>query len=109
DAVDGNVAPGAYHDSMISKFTQAGKFLMQIGKAGASKGSNDVANLRGPTKMWVDHKTNELYMADGYGNKRVIAFDANRGKYTRHWGAYGHKPDDTNPGAYDPDAPHDQQ
>src|SRR5258705_7995501 len=53
---------------MILKFTQAGKFLMQIGKAGASKGSNDIANLRGPAKMWVDPKTNELYVADGYGD-----------------------------------------
>ncbi len=46
DKVDGHVDPGAYHDSMILKFTQAGKFLMQIGKAGESKGSNDVVNLR---------------------------------------------------------------
>jgi hypothetical protein len=107
--VEGHVEPGAYHDSMILKFTQAGKFLMQIGKAGASKGSNDIANLRGPAKMWVDPKTNELYVADGYGNKRVIVFDADTGKYKRHWGAYGHKPDDTDPGAYNPDAPHDQQ
>jgi DNA-binding beta-propeller fold protein YncE len=59
--------------------------------------------------MWVDPKTNELYVADGYGNKRVIVFDADTGKYKRHWGAYGHKPDDTDPGAYNPDAPHDQQ
>src|SRR6266478_373654 len=51
DEVEGHVAPGAYHDSMILKFTQAGKFLMQIGEAGASKGSNDIANLRGPAKM----------------------------------------------------------
>ena len=77
---------------MILKFTQDGKFLMQIGKAGASKGSNDIANLRGPAKMWVDPKANELYVADGYGNKRVILFDADTGKYKRHQGAYGHKP-----------------
>ena len=49
--------------------------------------------------MRVDPKTNELYVADGYGNKRVIVFDADTGKYKRHWGAYGHKPDDTDPGA----------
>ena len=45
--------------------------------------------------MFVDPKTNELYVADGYGNHRVIVFDAETGKYKRHWGAYGHKPDDT--------------
>ena len=108
-ATDGESGPAAYHDSMILKFTQQGKFLMQIGKASQSKGSNDVENLRGPAKMWVDPKTNELYVADGYGNKRVIVFDADTGKYKRHWGAYGHKPDDTDPGPYNPDAPHDQQ
>ena len=94
---------------MILKFTQDGKFLMQIGKPHSSKGSNDVANLRLPAKTFVDPKTNELYVADGYGNHRVIVFDAETGKYKRHWGAYGHKPDDTNLGPYNPDAPVAQQ
>ena len=98
------VAP-LYHDSMIMKFTQDGKFLMQIGKAGQSKGSNDTENLGLPAKIFVDPKTNEVYVADGYGNKRVIVFDADTGKYKRHWGAYGHKPDDTNLGPYNPDDP----
>ena len=97
---------GYYHDNMILKFTREGKFLMQIGKAGQSKGSNDVENLKGPAKMFVDAKTNELIVADGYGNKRVIVFDADTGKYKRHWGAYGKKPDDVNLGRYNPsDAP----
>jgi DNA-binding beta-propeller fold protein YncE len=108
-APEGNVGPGPYHDSMILKFTQQGKFLMQIGKAGQSKGSNDVENVRGPAKMWVDPKANELYVADGYGNKRVIVFDVDTGKYKRHWGAYGHKPDDADPGKYNPEAPLNQQ
>ena len=89
---------------MVLKFTRDGKFLMQIGKAGQSKGSNDVENLRGPAKMWVDPKTDELYVADGYGNKRVIVFDADTGKYKRHWGAYGHRPDDKDPGPHTPAA-----
>jgi DNA-binding beta-propeller fold protein YncE len=103
------VAPGAYHDNMILKFTQQGKFLMQIGKPGQSKGSNDVDNLKGPAKMFVDPKTDELYVADGYGNHRVIVFDAETGKYKRHWGAYGHKPDDTSLGRYNPSDPPAQQ
>jgi hypothetical protein len=98
-----------YHDSMIMKFTQEGKFLMAIGKPGASKGSNDTENLGLPAKIFVDPKTNEVYVADGYGNKRVIVFDADTGKYKRHWGAYGNKPDDTNLGPYKPDAPVAQQ
>ena len=100
---------GRYNDNMVLKFTQDGKFLMQIGHPGQSKGSNDIANLKGPAKMFIDPKTNELYVADGYGNHRVIVFDADTGTYKRHWGAYGHKPDDTQLGPYNPDAPPAQQ
>jgi DNA-binding beta-propeller fold protein YncE len=99
----------SFNDNMVLKFTQDGKFLMQIGKPGKSKGSNDVTNLRKPAKMFVDPKTNELYVADGYGNHRVIVFDAETGKYKRHWGAYGHVPDDIDHGRYKPDDPPPQQ
>jgi DNA-binding beta-propeller fold protein YncE len=99
----------SFSDNMVLKFTQDGKFLMQIGKPKTSKGSNDIANLRLPAKIFVDAKTNEAYIADGYGNHRVIVFDADTGKYKRHWGAYGHKPDDADIGRYDPKAPPAQQ
>ena len=102
-------AAGTVHDSMLLKFTQAGKFLMQIGKPNASKGSNDTDNLRLPAKSLVDPKTNELYVADGYGNRRVIVYDADTGKYKRHWGAYGSKPDDTDLGPYKPNDPPPKQ
>src|SRR5215475_3519121 len=108
-APEGQPAPGYFNDNMILKFTQQGKFLMQIGKPGRSKGSNDVENVKGAAKMYVDPKTDELYVADGYGNHRVIVFDAETGKYKRHWGAYGKKPDDTPLARYDPNAPPDQQ
>jgi DNA-binding beta-propeller fold protein YncE len=94
---------------MVMKFTQDGKFLMQIGKAGASKGSNDTENLGLPAKTYVDPKTNELYVADGYGNKRVIIYDAETGAFKRYWGAYGHKPDDAPMPRYKPDDPPAQQ
>jgi DNA-binding beta-propeller fold protein YncE len=99
----------SFNDNMVLKFTRDGKFLMQIGKPKSSKGSNDVANLRLPAKTFVDRETNELYVADGYGNHRVVVFDAETGKYKRHWGAYGHKPDDVDLGRYDPKAPPAQQ
>jgi DNA-binding beta-propeller fold protein YncE len=82
---------------------------MQIGKPAQSKGSNDVENLKGPAKLFIDPKANELYVADGYGNHRVIVFDADTGKYKRHWGAYGNKPDDTPLGRYNPSDPPAQQ
>jgi DNA-binding beta-propeller fold protein YncE len=94
---------------MIMKFTQDGKFLMKIGTAGQSHGSNDTENLGLPAKIFVDPKANEVYVADGYGNKRVIVFDADSGKFKRYWGAYGHKPDDINLGPYSPDQPVAQQ
>ena len=103
------VNPAAFHDSFIMKFTQDGKLLLQIGKPSSSHGSNDTENLGLPAKTFIDPKTNELYVADGYGNHRVIVFDADTGKYKRHWGAYGHVPDDTPLGNYQPDAPIAQQ
>src|SRR5215813_8466444 len=99
----------SFNDNMVLKFTQDGKFLKQIGKPSSSKGSNDTANLRLPAKTFIDKETNELYVADGYGNHRVIVYDAETGAYKRHWGAYGHKPDDVNLGPYDPKAPPAQQ
>ena len=100
---------GYFNDSMILKFTQAGKFLLQIGKPGQTKGSNDIENLRLPAKTFVDKAANEVYVADGYGNHRVIVYDADTGKYKRHWGAYGNKPSDVALGNYDPNAPPAQQ
>ena len=44
-------------------------------------------------------------VADGYGNRRVVVLDADTGRYKRHWGAYGGRPDDTQVPAYNPAAP----
>jgi len=96
-------------DDAVLKFTQDGQFVMQIGKPGRSKGSNDVENFKQPAKIFVDPKTNEVYVADGYGNHRVIVFDADSGAYKRHWGAYGHKPDDRSLGPYKPSDPAAEQ
>ena len=85
----------AKEDNQILKFTKNGKFLMQIGHSGKNRGSNDTENLGGPAGLFVYRKTNELFVADGYFNHRVIVFDADTGAYKRHWGAYGKKPDDT--------------
>jgi hypothetical protein len=94
----GNVWLGgntANQDSQILKFTHDGKFLMQIGRAKASKGSLDTENFNRPAQIWVWEKTNEVFVADGYQNRRVIVFDADTGKFKRMWGAYGNKPDDS--------------
>lgn len=96
----GGNGPGTAH---ILKFTRAGKFVLQIGKRGMNKGgSNDTSNMSSPTSLEVDTKTNEVFVADGYGNRRVIVFDSNTGAYKRHWGAYGKRPDDSVPRTVDP-------
>jgi DNA-binding beta-propeller fold protein YncE len=96
-------------DAQILKFTKDGKFLMQVGHFGKTAGSNDQENFGRPAKIWVDPKTNEAYVADGYLNKRVAVLDADTGKMKRYWGAYGNKPDDANLGPYDPKGPPAQQ
>ena len=96
-------------DAQILKFTKDGKFLMQVGAFDKNGGSNDPENFGRPAKIWVDPKTNEAYVADGYLNKRVAVLDADTGKMKRYWGAYGNKPDDTKLAAYDPSAPPSQQ
>jgi hypothetical protein len=103
---DGNVWIGANDpaDAHLIKFTPDGKFIMQIGKAGSTGGSNSTTQLGRPAHMNIDAKANELYVADGYLNRRVIVFDAATGKYKRHWGAYGNKPNDDKQAAYDPKA-----
>jgi DNA-binding beta-propeller fold protein YncE len=81
-------------DDQMLKFTQDGKFVMQIGHSNQSKGNADTANMHRPADVWVHQQTNELYVADGYGNHRVIVFDADTGAFKRMWGAFGKKPTD---------------
>ena len=92
-------------DHHVLKFTAEGKFLLQIGKPGTSGGSNATDQLGRPAHMDVDEAADEIYIADGYQNKRVIVFDATTGKYKRHWGAYGRRPDDAKLPQYNPDSP----
>src|SRR2546421_1421083 len=86
-------------DGQILKFTRDGKFLLQIGKGGVAVDSNSTAHLSRPAAVAVYARTNEAFVADGYGNRRIIVFDADTGAYKRHWGAYGRKPDDKAPNA----------
>jgi hypothetical protein len=96
-------------DTQVLKFTGAGQFLLQIGTHGVHNGSNDTANLWQPTKIFHEPTANEVYISDGYGNRRVIVFDADTGAYKRHWGAYGQRPDDGPMPPYNPSAPPSKQ
>jgi DNA-binding beta-propeller fold protein YncE len=92
-------------DHQLIKFTPDGKFLLQVGRAGQTGGSNSRTLLGRPAHMEIDAQVNELYIADGYGNKRVIVLDAATGAYKRHWGAYGNAPSDDKLPMYNPQSP----
>jgi hypothetical protein len=110
----GGNGPG---DSHVVKFTKDGKFMMQAGKPEARRGpataqgqptyvgnSHDQVSFGRIAKIFVDPRTNEAFLADGYLNKRVAVIDGASGKLKRYWGAYGEKPDDANLGPYVPNA-----
>jgi DNA-binding beta-propeller fold protein YncE len=88
-------------DDMILKFTPQGKLVMQIGRRGKSTGNMDQTNVHQPADVFVHAPTNELLVADGYGNQRVVVFDADSGKFKRMWGAFGTPP----PAAMAPNPP----
>ena len=97
------------NDGHILKFTREGKFVKQFGFAYASAGSNDPWAFNKVAKVFLDEPSNEAYVADGYGNKRVAVIDMDSGQIKRYWGAYGNKPSDAPLGPYNPAAPPAQQ
>ncbi len=96
-------------DAHILKFTRSGQFLTQIGKPGTSQGSNDTETFGRVAEVSIDAANNEVYVADGYGNRRVAVLDLDSGEFKRYWGAYGNQPEDVDLGPYDPEAPPAQQ
>jgi len=79
-------------DDAYLKFTPDGKFVLQIGRSNQSTGDADTVNVHRAADAWVHAPTNELLVADGYGNHRVIVFDADTGAFKRMWGAFGKRP-----------------
>ena len=104
----GNAAANTKTDGQILKFTQDGKFLATFGRK-ADTDSNDTTHFNGVATFSFDPAANEAYVADGYFNRRVAVVDIDSGKIKRYWGAYGNKPDDTDTGRYNPEAPLLQQ
>jgi DNA-binding beta-propeller fold protein YncE len=97
-------------DRHILKFKSNGQFLMQIGHPSSDAPDSSRTDLLGrPAGVDVDAEAHEIYIADGYMNKRVVVYDSDTGAFKRLWGAYGNAPNDANPGPYNPAAPPDQQ
>jgi DNA-binding beta-propeller fold protein YncE len=88
------IAANGETDGQVLKFARDGRFVAQFGRSGPQTGSSDVTRFGRPATAEVDPSTNELYVADGYHNRRVIVVDAQTGTYKRHWGAYGKPPRD---------------
>jgi DNA-binding beta-propeller fold protein YncE len=100
----GDAPPAPPADAQVLKFDKSGKFVMQIGKAGQAGNNESQTNLNRPAGVAVDDATNEVFVADGFGNRRIAVFDASTGAFKRAWGAYGEKPSDENLAPYDPNA-----
>ena len=90
-----NVWVGGNNDGIIQKYSHDGKLLMQIGKRGVFDTSD--GTRRGklnnasheqfflPAGIAIDPGNGDIYVADGYGNRRVAVFDKT-GKFLRQWG-----------------------
>ena len=91
-------------DGQVLKFTQEGRFVLQIGKPGPLTNSSDTTRLGKPASFALDADANEIYVSDGYHNHRVIVFDADTGAFKRQWGAYGKPPTDDRLPPYNPAA-----
>jgi len=90
-----NVWIGGNDDGIIQKYSHDGKLLIQIGTRGVFDSSDGTgkgkflnANQHGffnPAGMAIDKANGDIYVADGYGNRRVAVFDKT-GKFLRQWG-----------------------
>ena len=96
-------------DGHVLRFTNTGRFLAQYGTPGTDRGSTSTEHFGRPAKISFDAENDEVYIADGYSNKRVAVVDINTGAIKRFWGAYGNVPSDEYTGCYDPNAPLIQQ
>ena len=92
-------------DDMLLKLTPAGELLLQIGGRARSGGNEDTVNPMRPAESFVRAANNEVFVADGYGNRRVIVFDADTGAYKRMWGAFGNTPLAPSEGGDEPAGP----
>jgi DNA-binding beta-propeller fold protein YncE len=92
---DNNVYVAGNSDGIVQKYAPDGKLLLQIGVRGkfdSVDGTRRGAGLNAakdqlhmPSAIVVDPANGDIYIADGYGNRRVVVFDKD-GKFLRQWG-----------------------
>jgi hypothetical protein len=89
-------------DSHILKFSREGRFLATIGEPGVGTAPNQhsATSFGGAARFSFDADENEVYVADGYANRRVAVLDMTTGALKRQWGANGNAPDNSEIPAY---------
>lgn len=85
---DGNVWITDIKQHVVQKFTPEGKLLLTLGTPGES--GDDAAHFNSPTDMAFS-PAGDVFVSDGYGNRRVVHFDG-QGKFVKAWGEYGGGP-----------------
>jgi DNA-binding beta-propeller fold protein YncE len=90
-----NVWVAGNDDGVIQKYSAEGKLLLQVGTRGKFDSVDGTRRGKGlnaahdqfhmPAGMVVDPGNGDVYVADGYGNRRIVALDKD-GKFVRQWG-----------------------
>jgi hypothetical protein len=80
------------NDHAVLKYSRDGKLLLRIGERGVPGDDASRTHLNRPTTAYHDVKAREVFVSDGYGNHRVVAFNSDTGEFTRMWGANGKDP-----------------
>ena len=96
-------------DHTVRKVDENGRVIFTLGTSGHPTDYMSGEPFHRPTDVAIDPKTEDFYVADGYGNRRVAVLDMDPGVMTRYWGAYGNTPHDDPMPAYSPDDPPSQQ
>jgi hypothetical protein len=94
-------------DDQLPEVHRRRQVRAEIGKSNQSKGNADRLNVHRAADIWLHPATNELFVADGYGNHRVAVFDPDTGAMKRMWGAFGETPVDDDHCSLAPLAPSD--
>jgi DNA-binding beta-propeller fold protein YncE len=77
---------------LVLKLSPAGRVLLVLGRKDVAAESDWLFNQ--PTDVAFG-KNGDIYVADGYGNSRIVQFDR-AGNFVKTWGKYG-----TGPGEFD--------
>jgi hypothetical protein len=98
-----NVWIAGNHDGIVQEYAHDGsKMLLQIGTKGkfdsadgTDSGLSEVwamnsshVSLNSPAGVTIDPTNGDVYIADGYQNRRVVVFD-HEGHFLRQWGRQG--------------------